>query len=282
MPLVDGYLIGVVSFSHMQISHTQWAGAIIIIILAAGGWWYATKKAPALVVEKVPVTATSSVPSTQPTSTASLPAPAVAYAGPFPTNAADTIVSWSFKGAYSGNDTLVTQAKADIDKLTGLMGQGKYDDYDLYIGIANDYGLMGDGKTAYNNYDKAVRIHPGKGLAYANLGNLFDQLGAYRTAADAYAKATAAEPRQLEYHLERLNYLVERFSADTARVSAAFADASHQFGDTASVLAIEARWLTEEKRYADAIKALQTVKALSPGKDTSTIDAQIARLQAKQ
>lgn len=272
-----------VSFPHMQITRTQWIGAIIVIIvLAAAGWWYAMKKAPAPTDQTAPVTATSSEAASQSTGTAPSTVPTVTYTGPFPTNAADTIASWNFKGTYTGNTTLVVQANADIAKLTGLMGKGEYDDYDLYLGIANDYGLMGEGKKAYDNYDRSVRIHPAKGLAYANLGNLFDELGAYHTAADAYAKAATVEPRQLEYHLERLNFLIERFSKDTVRVSAAFADAAKQFGDNAQILSIEARWFAAEGKYADAIKVLQTVKTLSPGKDTTAIDAQIARLQAKQ
>ncbi len=74
-------------------------------------------------------------------------------------------------------------------KLTGLIGKGQYDDYDLYDGIANDYSMLGDGRTAYQYYNHAIQIHPTKGLAYANLAHFMNALGAYRTAADAYAKA---------------------------------------------------------------------------------------------
>ncbi len=86
----------------------------------------------------------------------------------------------------------------------------------------------------------------------------------------------------LEYHLERLTYLTQQFPKDTSLIIAALADATKQFGDNASVLTIKAQWLTSQGRYADAIKAWQTVKMLSPGKDTSAIDTEIARLQAKQ
>lgn len=202
----------------------------------------------------------------------------------FPINSADTISSWSFKGAYAGNDTLLAQAAADSNKLKGLLGQQKttdYDDYDLYIGMGNDANLAGDGKTAYADYGKAAAIHPGKGLAYANLGHLFDELGAYRTAADAYAKAVAVEPAQIEYHIERLNFLVTRLPKDTAAVTAALADASVQFGDAAPILSIEAQWLEGQGRYADAITAWQAVKKLSPASRAAAIDAQIARDRAK-
>jgi tetratricopeptide (TPR) repeat protein len=233
---------------HMQMSKRQWIVAGIILVIAAGGFWYYTKT----------------------------------YVPTFPINPNDTIVSWSFKGAYTGNDALIQQANADIAHLTSLLGKGQYDDYDLYIGIGNDDNLLGDGSGAYQNYNRSIHIHPNKGLAFVNLAHLMDELRAFRTAADAYAKAVTVEPKVLQYHVERLNYLTRQFATENALLSAAFSDVSKQFGDTAPVLTIEAEWLTGQKRYADAIKAWETVKMLSPGKDMSAIDTAIARIKTKQ
>lgn len=199
----------------------------------------------------------------------------------FPINTADTISSWTFKGAYTGNATLVAQANADIVHLKSLLGKGQYDNYDLYIGIGNDDNLLGNGKGAYQNYDRAIAIYPNQGLAYANLAHLMDELGAYHTAVDAYAKAVAVQPSVLEYHIERLAYLTRQFPTDNALILAALTDASNQFGDTPSILAIEAQWLTGQGRYADAIKAWETVKMLSPKDRQAAIDAEIARLKKK-
>lgn len=200
---------------------------------------------------------------------------------PFPVDAKDSISSWTFKGAYSGNDTLIANANADITKLTDLLGKGQYDDYDLHIGIGNDYALMGEGSKAYEEYNIAVHIHPQKGLAYTNIANLFNQLGAYESAADAYTKAVRVEGGTLEYHKERLNYLTRQFPSDKTRVAAAFADASTQFGDNADILFIEAQWLTGQGEYEKAIQAWERAKLLSPGRDTSAIDTEIARLKKK-
>ena len=270
-----------VSCPHMQISRIHWIGALITLaaVLVAAGIWYAAIRPHVPAEALAPAVATSTVPVSPPAAS-STPA-AVANVGPFPMNAADTNVSWTFKGAYAGNDALTAQANADITKLKGLLGKGQYDDYDLYDGIANDYASLGDGKLAYQYYNSAIHLFPNQGLAYANLGNSLSQMGAYYTAADAYAKAVAVNPAMLEYHLERLTFLTQKLPTDTARITAALADASKQFGDTAPILTIEAQWLTAEGRYADAIKAWQTAKTLSPGKDTSAIDAEIARLQAK-
>jgi len=258
----------------MLFTKRQWAAIGLGFVVAVGYVVWERLAAPAALAP-AEVTATST-----PLATSTIPAPAPAV-GPFPINAADTLTSWSFTGAYAGNAALTKQAEADIDRLSGLLGEGQYDDYDLYLGIGNDRDLLGDGKGAYQAYNRATAIHPKKGLAYTNLGHLFDQLGGYHTAADAYAKATAVEPGVLTYHQMRLSFLTMRFPKDTARITAALADSVKVFGDTAPILAIEARWLSDVGRYADAIKAWETAKMLSPGKDTTAIDAEIARLQAK-
>ena len=140
--------------------------------------------------------------------------------GSFPINPADAIASWNFKGAYTGNGTLISHANADIVHLTGLIGKGQYDDYDLYLGIGNDNDLIGDGKGAYENYNRSISIHPNKGLAYDNLGHLMDELGAYHTAADAYAKAVAVEPSVKQYRDAQLNFLKWRFPSEAASLKA--------------------------------------------------------------
>lgn len=264
----------------------QWmvAGTLVAIAagIAGGAWYVAGNSAPASPTATSTVATTTASAPAPATTTPTKPAPAKPVAtGPFPINSADKLVSWSFTGTYSGNATLTAQAKADVEKLTGLLGKGTYDDYDLYLGIGNDKNLLGDGKGAYDAYNRSIAIHPAKGLAYTNLGHLFDELGAYQTAADAYAKAVAVEPGVLQYHLERLRFLTERLPNDAARIQAGFTDASKQFGDIAQVLKIEAVWLTNQGRYADAISAWKRVELLSPGAATSTIDAEIARLEAK-
>ncbi len=269
----------------MQVTKGHWAVAAMGLVVAVAVAAYVIQTrvpAPQTNATDALITASSTVPFDGNTPTGQATTTTNIVPRPFPINASDAIASWSFKGAYSGNDTLIAQANADSAHLEGLLGKGQYDDYDLYLGIGNDNNLMGDGKVAYQYFNRSISIHPQKGLAYANLAHLMDELGAYYTAADAYAKAVAVEPGMLEYHIERLTYLTRQFPKDNARISAALADAEKQFGDNASILAIEARWLSDQGRYADAIKAWETVKTLSPGKDMTAVDAEIARLQTKQ
>ncbi|MFA6969186.1 MAG: tetratricopeptide repeat protein [Candidatus Paceibacterota bacterium] len=266
----------------MQITKRHWiaAGVGFVVAVLAGGVWLDSAKTS---VAPLPVDTIESATSTDTVSTTEpVPARTPAAVQPFPLNASDTIVSWSFKGAYTGSEVLVQKATEDIAHLTSLMGKGEFDDYDLYIGIGNDYNLMGDGRGAYQNFNRAVAIHPKKGLALVNIAHLMDELGAYRTAADAYTQAVTVESSMLEYHLERLIFLTRQFAGEDTQVLAAFADTAKVFGDSAPVLAIKAQWLTGLKRYTEAIPVWETVKALSIGRDTSSIDTEIARLKAKQ
>ena len=241
----------VVSSLHMQMSRNRWALIILIVLVIVGGgaWYYSAHRAPS-------VTA-------------------------FPINPQDSIASWNFKGAYTGDAALEQKATADEAKLKGMMTASSSEEYYLYIGIGNDENLLGHGKGAYDAYDKAASLFPNQGLPYADLGHLMEELGAYYTAADAYAAAVHAEPGLLEFHTQRLAFLTRQFPNDTAMIQAALADANKQFGDVAQVLAIEAQWLEGKGQYADAVKAWQRAKLLSPGQNTSGIDAAIARDQAK-
>lgn len=206
----------------MEITKKQWLVAgisLLIVAVVAGALWQG--RAPAPVTEspasEFPVFTATTTPA--PAKSADVvPSPAVI--AKFQLNPADTIVSWSFKGAYTGNDALVAKANADIAHLTGLIGKGQYDDYDLYLGIGNDADLLGDGARAYQNYNRSISIHPKKGLAYDNLGHLMDELGAYHTAADAYAKAVAVEPLVSQYRNAQIDFLTWRFPVEAARLKA--------------------------------------------------------------
>lgn len=200
----------------------------------------------------------------------------------FPIAAGDSITSWSFKGAYSGNTSLIASTQADITHLESLLGKGQYTDYDLDVGIALDYEHLGDGASSYKYYNRAIKLAPTTGLAYVDLANLMTELKAYGTARDAYAKAVAVEPGQIEYHIQRLTFLTQHFTQDTALVAAAFSDASKVFGDNADILSVEAAWLTNLGKYADAITAWKAARQLSPPSHWPAIDAAIARLQAKE
>lgn len=140
---------------------------------------------------------------------------AVAFGSDTPSNAklatGETIQSWQWAGPYADGGALEKQANDEIKKLKRDLGKGTYPDYQLLVGIAGQYELLGDGTHAYEYLQKAIAEEPRKGLAYVNLGHLLDSLGAPQTAREAYDKAIALEPTIRAYADARTAFMKRRF-----------------------------------------------------------------------
>jgi tetratricopeptide (TPR) repeat protein len=119
---------------------------------------------------------------------------------------ADHISSWSWKGVYADGGTKQDTTTQQIASLKAELGKGN--DYNVYVGIASQYELLGDGKNAYVYLSKAIVYDPKQGLAYMNMGHLMEELGAFNTAHMAYDAAVAAEPNNSLYEGARQNFLV--------------------------------------------------------------------------
>jgi len=187
-------------------------GAFIVVSVIAGVTY---QKAKAPTQEQV-IEEQISKASTTPSVTL-VPA---SSAKKFPLNTKDTITSWFFKGSYIGNDVLVAQATTNIAHLTGLLDKEGSNDYDLYVGIGNNYTYLGDGAVAFENYNKAIAQNSGDPLVYMNLGSLMDKLGAYYTAADAYAKAVELGSSFAQYRNAQMDFLTERFPEEAEKLRA--------------------------------------------------------------
>ncbi len=126
----------------------------------------------------------------------------------------DTVVSWQFKGAYAESPDLERKAQDEIKRLNSLFGTGGYSDYTLYVSIANQYDLLGDGKNEWSYLKSALAVDAtSTGLAWYNAGQLFDRLGAVETARLCLQKAVEAQPiPQYGYALQDL--LTRRFPND--------------------------------------------------------------------
>jgi tetratricopeptide (TPR) repeat protein len=112
----------------------------------------------------------------------------------YPLASGDHISSWSFEGAYADNGTNQARTIAEIKNLKAMLGKDKTKDYGLLVGIASQYELLGDGKTAYTYLSRAIAKDHTRGLAYMNMGQLMESLGALATARAAYDAALKAEP----------------------------------------------------------------------------------------
>jgi len=126
---------------------------------------------------------------------------------PFSVVATDSISSWDFKGAYTGNQELEQRAFSEISRIKGIFRQFKkadYPNYQLYVSIANQYDLLGDGGNEYKFLGLALsEDSTSTGLAWVNMGNLMEKLGAYESAKIAYQKAVEAQRAQ--FYVDTLN-----------------------------------------------------------------------------
>ena len=132
---------------------------------------------------------------------------------PFPISPQDHISSWSWKGVYADGGDKQDQTKMQIQQLKNSFGKGQSDDYDLDVGIASEYELLGDGQNSYTYLSRAINLNTKRGLAYMNMGHLMEELGAFTTAHTAYDDAVAAEPTNPIFSNARENFLIHHASA---------------------------------------------------------------------
>ncbi len=112
----------------------------------------------------------------------------------YPIANGDSISSWKWDGAYADRGTKQAQATQEIAHLKAMLGKDSKKDYSIIVGIASQYELLGDGRSAYHYLSKAIAKDRAQGLAYMNMGQLMEGLGAFRTARNAYDAALKAEP----------------------------------------------------------------------------------------
>ncbi len=163
---------------------------------------------------------------------------------PLPLAKGDTVASWTFKGAYTDNQELILKAEAEIRRLEDLVGKGTYPDTTLYVGIANNYELLGNGARQYDYLGRAIRADEEgtTGLPWHNLGVLLARLGALETARVAYEKATIVQPGLKQWWYAYLEFLTTRMKSDTAAIEQAFAEATAILGQDPDILALRAEW----------------------------------------
>ncbi len=126
----------------------------------------------------------------------------------YPIEKTDHIATWSWKGVYLDGAQKQADVTKEISTLKGMLGKKGVSDYDIDVGIASQYELLGDGKSAYQYLSKAIALDPKRGLAYMNMGHLMEEMGAFTTAHKAYDAAVAAEPTNPIYKTSQENFLI--------------------------------------------------------------------------
>jgi hypothetical protein len=164
-------------------------------------------------------------------------------ANPLPIAKGDTVASWDFVGAYTNSPELIVKADAEIKRITDLLGSGTYPDMAIYVGIANQYELIGNGKKQYDFLIQAVRDGgTTSGLPWHNLGVLMERLGALETARIAYEKSTLVQPQFKFYHYAYLEFITKQMKYDVVDIEKAFTAANKYFATDADIIQLRAEW----------------------------------------
>lgn len=143
-------------------------------------------------------------------------------AHPFPLVSGERIASWELEGSHKDGGELEAGARAEIARLEGMLGKGEEPDYILYVGIANQYHLLGDGKKEYEYLGRALTEDADKtGLAWHNMGQLLARLGALGSAKVAFESAIAAEPHIIQYNRAYIDFLRWYMPEDKEALTAA-------------------------------------------------------------
>lgn len=162
---------------------------------------------------------------------------------PLPIVEGDIVASWDFVGAYANNPELIAKADAEIKRITDLLGKGTYTDMSIYVGIANQYELIGDGKKQYDFLIQAVKDGgTTSGLPWHNLGVLMERLGALETARIAYEKSTLVQPQFKFYHYAYLDFITKKMKDDVVDIEKAFTAANKYFVSDADIIQLRAEW----------------------------------------
>jgi len=213
------------------------AGALLVLVIG-GVWWVRSNPAnpvPAQMATTTDSGATTTTAATRDTTTPpvssqsaaqsqSKPAPSPATGYQFSLVSGEMVASWNFSGSYKDGGTLEASRYAEIVRLLKMLNSGTFTNYELYVSIANQYDLLGDGKQEFTYLNYALAIDSTKtGLAWHNVGKLLERLGAYKSARVAYDRLVQAQPTT-QYLRARLEFLQTHMPEDTDAIAQAEAD----------------------------------------------------------
>lgn len=179
-----------------------WSVVVVLVVLGASAAWQflgrTIEQTPSSTAALELPTIASSTPATPPVlnmKAVSVTPVSRPVQTPFTLATGDSIASWDFAGAYTGNPELVTKAQNEITRLSGLLTIATSTAMILNVGIANQYELLGNGARQYEYLGRAIQADATAGLPWHNLGVLMERLGALKTARTAYNEAVFLQPQ---------------------------------------------------------------------------------------
>jgi len=182
-------------------------------------------------------------------------------------------------GPTQTTESDIAMAKTKIDSFHSELKNGSKDKtkYYLYIAIAQQYELLGNGENTAVNLFLASKQENDRSLPFFKLGDLFEKAELFNRAEEYYEKAIDTEPQIVQNHRGLLNLYIEKMSVGKSRVQSTFDDARSETGDDIDVLRMYAKWLTAESEYLRAIDILRFILRENPT-DKEEIEKEILRL----
>jgi tetratricopeptide (TPR) repeat protein len=224
--------------------------AIVAALIIAGGGWYYAQMSPSFTLE---------------------------------IDSRDTITNWDFQGSHKDGGEFEARVTKEMEKLQAALEDDATEptDYSIYVSMAGQYTLLGDGKSTLKYLEKALAIDSVKtGLAWHNVGVLMERLGAIHTARTAYARAVEAQSQIDAYHIARFSFLIKHFSEDKEAVDAALNEAAVEFGeDDLFVMNARAEWFEMQEEWQEAIGAWEKILAGAPEEIKAGIREKIRKLR---
>lgn len=223
-------------------------GAVVVLVLAVSAVWQFSQRtamAPTGVASVgISTTTASNTPTSLDVTAVSVAPASYPVQTSFAVVEGDTIASWDFKGAYTGNPELIVKAESEIKRLSVLLETATSSAMILSVGIANQYELLGDGKRQYEYLERAIKadMNVTSGLPWHNLGVLMERLGALKTARVAYEKSTVIQPESKQWHYAYIEFLISRMRDDTVHIEKAFAFAEKNIGKASYLVELRAEW----------------------------------------
>lgn len=219
-------------------------GTGIVLVLVVGAVWQFSQRtavAPTETASEPPAVGINEPASLDVTAVTVTPASRATRTS-FALAEGESIASWDFKGAYTGNPELILKAQNEIERLSTLLTTATSSAMILAVSIANQYELLGDGKKQYEYLERAIQTNSGNGLPWHNLGVLLERLGAFKSARVAYEQSTLAQPEFKFYHYAYIEFLITRMKDDAVGIEKAFGAAEKNIGQTSQLLELRAQW----------------------------------------
>tara|TARA_B100000745_G_scaffold299388_1_gene250115 strand:- start:1997 stop:2584 length:588 start_codon:yes stop_codon:yes gene_type:complete len=127
---------------------------------------------------------------------------------------------WDFEGSYEASEELTLRAETERERLESLLGSGEFPDYDIYVGVAGQYLLLGEGKKSYEYLLTAIKENEARSLAYMNLGGLLGKVGAPESGKVAYEMGLDRDDN-VQHRIQYIQHLEQYFGDDLDLVESA-------------------------------------------------------------